>query len=70
MDKTAVVEVSTFEKHRIYTKPLKKTSKYFAHDEYNSAEIGDQVQIRGIRPLSKRKRFEIVRMISESDLQV
>lgn len=70
MDKTAVIEVSTFEKHRIYTKLMKKTSKYFAHDEDNSAEIGDQVQIRAIRPLSRKKRFEIVRTIAESDLNV
>lgn len=70
MDKTAVVEIQKLEKHRIYSKLMRKTTKYFAHDPDNSAEIGDEVQLTAIRPLSKMKRFEISRKLAESDLQL
>ena len=70
MDKTAVIEVSTFDQHGIYAKRMKKTTKYFAHDANNSAQIGDQVVLRAIRPMSRRKRFEILRTVVESDLQL
>ena len=69
MDKTAVVEIVTLEKHRIYEKLMRKTSKFFAHDWDNSAQIGDEVQLVAIRPLSKKKRFEISRTIAESEFQ-
>ena len=69
MDKTAVVEIVTLEKHRIYEKLMRKTSKFFAHDSDNSAQIGDEVQLVAIRPLSKKKRFEIYRTIAESEFQ-
>lgn len=69
MDKTAVVEIVTLEKHRIYEKLMRKTSKFFAHDSDNSAQIGDEVQLVAIRPLSKKKRFEISRTIAESEFQ-
>ena len=69
MDKTAVVEIVKLEKHRIYEKLMRKTTKYFAHDPDNSAEIGDEVQLVAIRPLSKMKRFQISRTIAESEFQ-
>lgn len=69
MDKTAVVEIVKLEKHRIYQKLMRKTTKYFAHDPNNSAEIGDEVQLVAIRPLSKKKRFQITKTIAESEFQ-
>lgn len=70
MDKTAVVEIQKLEKHRIYSKLMRKTSKFFAHDPDNNAEIGDEVQLKAIRPLSKMKRFEIIKKLQQSDLQM
>ena len=69
MDKTAVVEIVKLEKHRIYEKLMRKTAKYFAHDPDNAAQIGDEVQLVAIRPLSKMKRFEISQTIAESEFQ-
>ncbi|KAL3139998.1 hypothetical protein ABBQ38_004283 [Trebouxia sp. C0009 RCD-2024] len=69
MNKTAVVEIVKLEKHRIYQKLMRKTTKYFAHDPDNSAEIGDEVLLVAIRPLSKMKRFQISRTIAESEFQ-
>ncbi len=68
MDKTAVVEIQKLEKHRIYSKLMRKTTKYFAHDPDNSAQIGDEVQLRSIRPLSKMKRFEISKKLADSEI--
>lgn len=70
MDKTAVVEIQKLEKHRIYSKLMRKTTKYFAHDPDNSAEIGQEVQLKAIRPLSKMKRFEITKKLAESDIVI
>ncbi len=60
MDKTAVVAVTRFVKHPKYGKYFKITKRYKAHDESNSAKVGDQVEIASVRPLSKEKRFSIV----------
>lgn len=70
MDKTAVVEIQNLEKHRIYSKLMRKTTKYFAHDPDNSAEIGEEVLLMAVKPLSKMKRFAISRTLAESDLIV
>ena len=69
MDKTAVVEIVKLEKHRIYEKLMRKTAKYFAHDPDNSAQIGDEVQLVAIRPLSKMKRFQISKTLAESEFK-
>lgn len=61
MNKTVVVAVTRFVKHPKYHKYLKITKKYKAHDETNSAQVGDKVQIVSTRPLSKDKHFMIVR---------
>lgn len=60
MDKTAVVSVTRFVKHPKYHKYFKITKRYKAHDENNSAHIGDKVEIVETRPRSKDKHFEIV----------
>ncbi len=60
MDKTVVVTVSRFIKHPLYGKFYKVNKKYKAHDEANTSKVGDQVEIRETRPISKDKRFIVV----------
>jgi|GEM_PF-66701 len=60
MDKSLVVLVETYKKHSKYGKRVKYSKKFVAHDETNSAHVGDVVTIRGCRPLSKTKRFILV----------
>lgn len=61
MDKTVVVSVTRFVKHAKYQKYLKITKKFKAHDEDNSTKVGETVSLRQTRPLSKDKRFEVVK---------
>ena len=61
MDKTVVVNVSRFVKHPLYGKYCKVSKKYKAHDEGNKYKIGDKVEIIETRPISKDKRFKIVK---------
>ena len=60
MDKTVVVSVERFVKHPKYKKFQKSSKRYKAHDEQNSAKVGDAVTIRECRPMSKDKTFELV----------
>lgn len=60
MDKTIVVEVSRFVKHPKYKKYLKITKKFKAHDETNAKHVGEQVNIKQTRPISKDKRFIVI----------
>ena len=55
MDKSVVVSVERKVKHRIYGKYIKKTTKFFVHDENNQCNIGDRISIMETRPLSKKK---------------
>ena len=59
-DKTIVVQVETYVKHKLYKKAVKKRHKYYAHDELNECKIGDVVTIEECRPLSKLKRFKLI----------
>ena len=61
MDKTAVVAVTRFVKHSKYKKYFKITKKFKAHDENNTAQVGDNVLIVETRPISKDKHFAIVK---------
>ena len=60
MDKTVTVKVERRFKHPLYKKYIRKSKKYAAHDETNDCKIGEVVSIRECRPLSKRKKWEIV----------
>ncbi len=60
MDKTVVVAVTRFVKHSKYKKYLKITKKFKAHDELNAKKVGDIVEMKQVRPLSKDKHFAIV----------
>ena len=66
MDKTITVAVERREKHPIYGKFLKKTTKFSAHDEKNDCGIGDTVKIMETRPLSKNKRWRLVEVIERA----
>jgi small subunit ribosomal protein S17 len=59
-DKTISVLVERFEKHPVYGKYIKRSSKVSAHDEKNECQIGDAVIISECRPLSKSKAFRLV----------
>ena len=61
MDKTIVVSVSRFVKHPLYGKFYKVSKKYKAHDEENTYKIGDNVDIVETRPISKDKKFKVVK---------
>ena len=61
MDKTVVVSVSRFIKHPKYGKFYNQNKKYKAHDEDNSCKIGDKVEIVETRPISKDKKFKVVK---------
>jgi small subunit ribosomal protein S17 len=66
MQKTVVVEVEDRVKHPLYGKVMRRTSKLKAHDEQNSAGIGDRVLIMETRPLSATKRWRLVEIIEKA----
>ena len=68
MDKTITVAVDTYRKHRLYGKRVKKTTKLHAHDENNTAKIGDVVKIMETRPLSKMKCFRLVEVVKTKEI--
>ncbi len=68
MDKTITVAVDKYQKDRLYGKRIKKTKKFSVHDEENIAGIGDTVAIMETRPLSKNKRFRLLRVIEKAKL--
>ncbi|MEI7765431.1 MAG: 30S ribosomal protein S17 [bacterium] len=61
MNKTVVVSVSNFIKHPKYGKYYKVSKKYKAHDEDNTCKVGDNVEIVETRPISKDKKFKVVK---------
>ncbi len=65
-DKTITVLVETYKKHPLYSKRVKYSKKYAAHDEENKAKVGDTVKIRSTRPLSKTKRYELVEILIDA----
>jgi len=66
MDKTITVAVERREKHPIYGKYVKKTSKFAAHDDKNDCGMGDTVKIMEVRPLSKNKRWRLVEVVERA----
>lgn len=66
MDKTITVLVETYKMHPLYGKRVKYSKKYKAHDENNTAKVGDIVKIMETRPLSKHKRFRLVEIVEEA----
>jgi small subunit ribosomal protein S17 len=66
MEKTIVVSVERRIKHPKYGKFIKRTSKFFAHDENNEAHTGDLVLIGETRPLSKNKCWRLVKVVEKA----
>lgn len=66
MDKTIVVAVKDSVKHPLYKKIIKRTVKFKAHDENNECKIGDRVTIMETRPLSKDKRWRLVKILEKA----
>ena len=66
MDKTIVVLVEDRVKHPLYGKVMTKSSRIKAHDEENSAGIGDRVRVMETRPLSAQKRWRLVEIIERA----
>lgn len=63
MDKTVVVKVDVTKRHPKYHKSYTKSYKFKAHDADNSSEIGDKVVIESCRPMSRDKRFVVVKKV-------
>lgn len=66
MDKTIVVVTKTVKQHPLYRKRFTVRTKYYAHDESNSAKMGDTVRIRQHNPVSKTKRWALVEVVAHA----
>src|SRR5512133_2505653 len=66
MDKTIVVSIVRQVAHPIYKKYFKRTKKFLAHDPNNECNIGDTVRIRESRPLSAKKRWELIEIVDRA----
>lgn len=64
MDKTRVVEVERLMRHPLYQKVLKRQKRFYAHDESGSSKSGDRVVIAETRPMSKTKRWKVVKVFN------
>ena len=60
MNKTVTVQVERRFKHALYKKYIRRSKKYAAHDETNTVKVGDVVKIQESRPMSKRKKWEVI----------
>jgi small subunit ribosomal protein S17 len=68
MAKTIVVEVSRQRAHPLYQRVMSRTKKFYAHDEEQTAHVGDYVRIEETRPLSKLKRWKLKEVVKRSAL--
>jgi small subunit ribosomal protein S17 len=66
MDKTVVVETVRLKMHPVYKKYIRVRRRYKAHDEKNECKIGDRVEIMEHRPLSREKRWKVVRLVERA----
>lgn len=66
MDKTVTVLVERLEKHPLYKKYVRKSTKLHAHDEANECNEGDTVQIEECRPMSKSKSWRVIEVVSRA----
>ncbi len=68
MDKSITVAIERFVKHPIYGKYVKRTTKLHAHDENNECGLGDLVEIKECRPLSKTKSWTLVKVLEKDKI--
>jgi small subunit ribosomal protein S17 len=66
MEKTVTVAVERQVRHEVYGKSQKRTSTFLAHNENNEAKLGDTVNISESRPLSRRKRWVVTRVVQKA----
>lgn len=66
MDKTVVVSVERRVQHPLYRRVIKRTTKFMAHDEENTAHTGDRVRIMETRPLSRHKTWRVVEVLERA----
>jgi small subunit ribosomal protein S17 len=66
MDKTVVVAVEDLRPHRLYGKRVRRTTRLKAHDEHNTAGVGDTVRLMETRPLSATKRWRVVEIVQKA----
>jgi len=66
MQKTIVVAVKRSLRHPVYQKTIKRTSKLYAHDEKNECQIGDLVKVMETRPLSRLKRWRLLKVVEKA----
>jgi small subunit ribosomal protein S17 len=69
MEKTVVVLVERLSKHRVYRKFVRRRAKYMAHDPRGVCRVGDKVQITESRPISRRKRWQVVSVIEREAVE-
>ena len=67
-DKSIVVETEVRKAHPLYGKTTRQRSRFHAHDENNEAGVGDQVEIMESRPMSKMKRWRLVRVTQKATI--
>ena len=68
MDKTVVVAVEWRRPHRVYKKPVRRETRFVAHDPENDCKLGDTVRIREGRPISKTKRWRVIDILQREDI--
>lgn len=68
-DKTAAVLVNRLKQHRTYKKYMRSQTKYLVHDPENKCMVGDRVRIIETRPISKRKRWQVLEVLEKSAIQ-
>lgn len=68
MDRGVVVAVERRVSHDVYGKIQRRTSKFMAHDEANAAKVGDRIAMVESRPLSRRKRYVVTRVIERAGM--
>ncbi len=66
MDKTVVVEVVRLYSHPLYSKRVKTTKRYKAHDENNECKVGDKVRIEECRPFSRDKHWKVIEIVERA----
>lgn len=66
MQKSVVVTVERQTKHPLYKRVVRKSARFLAHDEKNECHVGDTVRIQETRPLSRRKRWRVIKIIAKS----
>jgi small subunit ribosomal protein S17 len=66
MEKTVTVAVERQTRHELYGKTRRRTSKFLAHNEHDDAKVGDRVAIVEARPMSRRKRWVVTRVVEKA----